>query len=103
MAVPGVSGAGVNLVVHGAAGTITVPDSVLLQIASSAAERVDGVRVRRRRAIDVDARTVKLGLAARRGEALPSLGARVQEEVAGALKAMCGLDVAVDVAIEELT
>jgi uncharacterized alkaline shock family protein YloU len=93
----------VSLVLPGATGTITVPEAVLLQIASSAAEGVDGVRVRRRRTIDLDARTVKLTLAARRGEALASLGARVQEEVVGALKAMCGLDLTVDVAIEELT
>lgn len=102
MAASGLAGVGMSLVVQGATGTITVPDAVLLQIASRAAEGVDGVRVRRRRAIDVDARTVKLGLTARRGEPLTSVGARVQEEVAAVLQAMCGLDLTVDVAIEEL-
>jgi hypothetical protein len=97
------AGADVSLVLPGAAGTITVPEAVLLHIASTAAENVDGVRVRRRRTIDLDARTVKLAVATRRGEALASLGARVQEEVGGALRAMCALDLTVDVAIEELT
>jgi uncharacterized alkaline shock family protein YloU len=103
MALRAMPGVDVNLVLSGAAGMITVPDGVLLQIASTAAESVDGVRVRRRRTIDLDARVVKLAVAARRGQALASLGVRVQEQVAGSLKGMCGLDLTVDVAIEELT
>jgi uncharacterized alkaline shock family protein YloU len=91
-----------SLVIEGAGGTITVPDSVLLQIASRAAESVEGVRVRRRRTIDVDAATVHLELTARRGEPLVSLGERAQEAVASALERMCGLDLTVDVAIEVL-
>jgi uncharacterized alkaline shock family protein YloU len=93
----------VSLVVQGASGTITVPGAVLGDIAARAAESVDGVRVRRRRSVDVEARTVKLGLAARRGEPLTSVGERVQEEVAAAFQAMCGVDLTVDVKIEELT
>jgi uncharacterized alkaline shock family protein YloU len=91
-----------SLVLQGSSGTITVPDSVLLQIATRAAESVDGVRVRRRRAIDVEARTVRLELAAGRGEPLASVGARVQETVAATMQAMCNLELTVDVAIEEL-
>ena len=92
-----------SLVVQGASGTITVPDTVLAEIATRAAESVDGVRVRRRRSVDVEARTVKLGVAARRGDALRSVGERVQEHVAAAFRTMCGLEVTVDVGIEELT
>ena len=88
---------------QGQGGTITVPNAVLAEIASRAAESVDGVRVRRRRSVDLEARTVKLGLAARRGEPLSSVGERVQEQVAAAFRTMCGLDLTVDVAIEELT
>ena len=92
-----------TLVVEGAAGTISIPDSVLVAIAVRAAEGVEGLRVRRRRTIDLDARVVRLAVAARRGdEPLADLGRRVQEEVVRALKATCGLDVKVDVAIGEL-
>ena len=90
------------LVLTGPHGTITVPDSVLLEIATRAAEGVDGLRVRRKRTIDVEARVVRLELTAARGEPLVAQGERVQEAVAAALKQTCGLDVAVDVAFEEL-
>jgi uncharacterized alkaline shock family protein YloU len=92
----------VNLVVRGAGGTITVPAAVLAEIATRAAEGVEGVRVRRRRSFDVETATVTLGIAAGRGDALTSVGERVQEQVATTVSAMCGLDVTVDVAIEEL-
>jgi len=92
----------VSLVVQRGSGTITVPGAVLAEIAARAAEGVEGVRVRRRRAVDVDARTVKLGVVAGRGEPLLSVARRVQEQVAAAFRTMCGLDVTVDVAIEEL-
>ena len=91
-----------SLVVQGESGTITVPDAVLAEIASRAAESVEGVRVRRRRSVDIEARTVTLGLAAHRGEPLTSVGERVQDEVAAAFRTMCDLDLTVDVAIEEL-
>ncbi len=91
-----------NLVVRETGGTVTVPEAVLEEIASRAAESVDGVRVRRRRTVDVEAGTVTLGIAAGRGDALTSVGERVQEQVATAIRGMCGLDVTVDVAIEEL-
>jgi uncharacterized alkaline shock family protein YloU len=92
----------VSLVVQGGNGTITVPGAVLAEIAARAAEGVDGVRVRRRRTVDVEARIVKLGLSAGSSEPLLSVGRRVQEQVATAFRTMCGLDVTVDVAIEEL-
>jgi uncharacterized alkaline shock family protein YloU len=87
----------------GPSGTITVPGAVLSEIAARAAESVDGVHVRRRRSVDVEGRAVKLGLAARRGDALTSVGEHVQAQVAAAFRTMCGLDLTVDVAIEELT
>jgi uncharacterized alkaline shock family protein YloU len=93
----------VSLVIPSENGTVTVPESVLLQIAVRAAEGVEGVRVRRRRSVDVEARAVRLELAARRGQVLPEAGAAVQEAVAAALRTMCGLDVRVDVAFEELS
>ena len=90
------------LVLNGPNGTITVPDSVLVGIASRAAESVDGLRVRRKRSVDVEARLVRLELSAERGEPLVAQGERAQEAVAAALKQACDLDVAVDLAFEEL-
>ncbi len=91
-----------SLVLTSESGTVTVPEGVLVEIAARAADGVDGVRVRRRRTIDLDARVVRLSVAARRGEPLVELAERVQAEVAAALKAMCGIDATVDVAIGEL-
>ena len=87
---------------NGPNGTITVPDSVLLGIASRAVEGVDGLRVRRKRSLDVESRVVRLELSAERGEPLVSQGQRAQDAVADALQSTCGLDVAVDVTFEEL-
>jgi hypothetical protein len=89
-------------------GTIAVPAATLARIVVRAAERADGARVRRpRRGVDVDVSggtaTVTLRLAARYGTVLPELAETVQQEVAGALEQMCGLEIrTVDVAIEEL-
>ena len=91
-----------TLLLNGPHGTITVPDSVLVQIASRAAESVDGLHVRRKRSVDVESRVVRLELAAQRGEPLVAQGERAQEAVAAALRQACDLDVAVDVAFEEL-
>jgi uncharacterized alkaline shock family protein YloU len=97
-----------ELVLTEPAGTISVPSATLARIVTRAAERVDGARVRRpRRSVDVDvtgsSATVSLRLAARHGSALPGLAEAVQHEIAGALAAMCELDVRrVDVSIEEL-
>jgi uncharacterized alkaline shock family protein YloU len=92
----------VSLVLNDTSGTVTVPESVLLQIVARAAESVDGARVRRRRSIDVEARVVRLELTARRDQPLRPLAERVQAAVADALAAMCALDVRVDVDVEEL-
>lgn len=91
-----------TFVVAGKDGTITVPDAVLVGIAVRAAERVEGIRVRRRRAIDLDEGVVRLSVAARRGEPLVELAERAQEQVATALKEMLGIDARVEIAIGEL-
>ena len=92
-----------TLVVSTEQGTVTVPDGVLVGIAVRAAESVGGIRVRRRRAVDVDAHVVRLAVAAGRGEPLVELAGLAQAAVAEALKTMCGIDARVDVAIGELT
>ena len=92
-----------SLVFESGAGTVTIPESTLVQIAVGAAESVDGVRVRRKRDVDIEARSVRLDLTvAAGGNPLIAVGASVQTAVAGALRRMCGLDLTVDVAIEEL-
>ena len=92
-----------TLVRENARGTVTIPDSVLLQVVTRAAETVDGVRVRRKRSVDVESRAVRLEVTARRGEPLVPLAERVQEEVASALAAVCGLDASrVDVTIDDV-
>jgi uncharacterized alkaline shock family protein YloU len=91
-----------SLVLTSERGTVTVPEGVLVEIAARAAEVVDGIRVRRRRTIDLEARAVRLSVAVRRGEPLVELAERVQAEVAAALKAMCGIDATVEIAIGEL-
>ena len=84
-------------------GTVTIPESVLLAIAVRAAESVDGVHVRRKRSVDVEANAVRLEVEAPRATPLPQVGAAVQDAVAAALESMCGLAaVRVDVAVEEL-
>ena len=84
------------------AGTVVVPDGVLLDIAVRAAESGGGVRVRRRRAIDLEAGIVRLSVAARRGQPVFEAAGRAQEDVAEALRTMCALDTRVDVHVGEL-
>ena len=97
-----------DLVIDGDDGTITVSGAVVGAVVQTAAERVAGARVRRRRrGVDVTfadgGAHVQLELAARYGAVLPELARTVQEEVAAALAEACDVDVAaVDVAIEEL-
>ena len=91
-----------TLVMGGNAGSITVPDAVLVGIAVRAAESVDGVRVRRRRTIDLDEHVVRLAVATRRGEPIVALCERAQDEVASALKQMCGIEARVELAVGEL-
>jgi uncharacterized alkaline shock family protein YloU len=92
----------VSHVVTTPAGTLTVPDSVLLEIAVRAAEGSGGVRVRRRRTIDLEAGVVRLSVATRRGEPIRELAERAQEDVAEALRSMCALEARVDVFVGEL-
>ena len=97
-----------GLVVPGEGGTVSVTPGALTQIVVAAAESVAGARLRRRRrGLDVtiaDGRArVQLELAARYGLMLPELARDVQERVAEALGAMCGVEVErVDVSVEEL-
>jgi len=81
---------------------ITVTDSALSQIVASAAEQVEGVRVRRRGVTLQDDR-VEISLAARYGTVLPDAARDVQERIAGALAKMCGLEVRVDVSVDEVS
>jgi uncharacterized alkaline shock family protein YloU len=90
-------------VVSNEMGTITVPDAVLESIATRAAEDVEGVRVRRRRTVDVEGGVVRLAVSVRRGEPIVAVVSRAQDFVAAALKAMCGIDLAVDVAVGDLS
>jgi uncharacterized alkaline shock family protein YloU len=92
----------VTLVLATEGGIVSVPDAVVVGIAVRAAEAVDGIRVRRRRTIDLDARVVRLSVAAERGEPLLELAERAQERVAATLKAMCGIETTVDIRVREL-
>ena len=89
-------------------GAIRVEGDALAALVVAAAERVDGVRVRRpRRGLDVavaEGRVrVELELAGRYGASLPGLARDVQAGVAAALRDATSLEVeAVDVSIEEL-
>ena len=90
----------------GERGSITVTASALNDLVIRAAESVDGAEVRRgRRRLDVEVAeghaNVRLELSARFGVVLPPLARQVQERVAAALTAMCGVEVdAVDVSVE---
>jgi uncharacterized alkaline shock family protein YloU len=87
-------------------GTVTVTDAALAQIVHSAAEQVDGVRVRRRQTaivMEEEGARIELVLAVAFGRILPDAARAVQERVSSALGTMCGVTVsAVDVIVEEL-
>ena len=91
-----------TLVIEAAAGSISVPDSTLIAIAVAAAERVEGVRVLRRRSVDLEDPVVRLVLAARRGMSLFELGEAALNEVADSLASMCGIEARVEITIGEL-
>jgi uncharacterized alkaline shock family protein YloU len=82
--------------------TVTITDAALAQIVVGAAEQVEGARVRKRRGVQPQDGRVTLWLAAPYGTILPELAREVQDRVATTLRQMCGLDVQVDVTIEEL-
>jgi uncharacterized alkaline shock family protein YloU len=95
-------------VIVGPRGAIRIEGDALAALVVTAAELVDGARVRRpRRGLDVavaDGRVrVELELAARYGTVLPGLAGEVQSRIASALRGSTGLEIdAVDVSIEEL-
>jgi uncharacterized alkaline shock family protein YloU len=97
-----------SFVLKEAHGTITITPSALAGLVVSAAETVDGARVRRgRRRLDVDvadgSARVRLELNAPYGIVLPELARDVQARVAEALTTMCRVEVkAVDISVEEI-
>jgi uncharacterized alkaline shock family protein YloU len=93
--------------IRGPHGAIRIDGDALSALVITAAELVDGARVRRpRRGLDVSVTggraTIELELAARYGTVLPALAREVQERVSTALLGSAGLAAAVDVSIEEL-
>ena len=93
--------------IRGPHGAIRIEGDALSALVITAAELVDGARVRRpRRGLDVsvtgERATIELELAARYGTVLPALAREVQESVSAALLGSAGLAAAVDVSIEEL-
>jgi uncharacterized alkaline shock family protein YloU len=89
-------------------GSVAVTDAALAQIVTQAAEAVDGARLRKGRrrlvlALEAGHARAELELTVAYGRVLPEVAREVQERVAEALHAMCGLVVdAVDVSVEEL-
>jgi uncharacterized alkaline shock family protein YloU len=87
---------------------VRITDTALSQIVTTAAESVDGARVRRpKRRVEIavadGSARVELELIAPFGAPLQELGGAVQERVAAALRTMCGLEpAAIDVSVEEL-
>ena len=92
----------------GPLGRIELPGATLAALVATAAEQVEGARVRRpRRGLDVSVEDgtarIELELAAPYGSVLPGLARSVQTSVAAAVTQATGLEVAaVDVSIEEL-
>jgi uncharacterized alkaline shock family protein YloU len=95
-----------SYVMPGDRGSVTVSASALNELVLRAAESVGGAEVRRgRRRLDIEVADghaqVRLELSARYGVVLPTLAREVQDRVADALTAMCGVEVdAVDVSVE---
>ena len=93
--------------ISGPHGEIRIEGDALSGLVITAAERVEGARVRRpRRGLDVSVTDgtakVELELAARYGVVLPTVAREVQSSVAAALLSSAGLPAAIDVSIEEL-
>jgi uncharacterized alkaline shock family protein YloU len=81
---------------------ITVTDAALAQIVVTAAEQVDGVRVRKRKGFEPQEGRIALSLAVPYGAVLPEAARDVQARVVAALQTMCELQVAVDVSFDEV-
>ena len=93
--------------IRGPHGPIRIEGDALAALVITAAELVEGARVRRpRRGLDVSVTDgtarVELELAARYGTVLPSVAREVQSSVAAALLSSAGLPAVVDVSVEEL-
>ena len=93
--------------IRGPHGSIRIEGDALSALVVTAAELVEGARVRRpRRGLDVSGTDgtaqIELELAARYGTVLPSVAREVQTNVAAALLTSAGLAAKVDVSIEEL-
>ena len=93
---------------HDERGSVSVTEGALQQILTQAVESVEGVRLRkgrRRMALELDGGRARaeLGLRVEYGRVLPDVARAVQESVADALTAMCGVsEASVDVTVEEL-
>ena len=93
---------------HDDRGSVSVTEGALQQILTQAVESVEGARLRkgrRRMALELEGGRARAELALRveYGCVLPDVARAVQESVADALIAMCGVSAAtVDVAVEEL-
>ncbi len=87
---------------------IRIADAALSHVVVTAAESVDGVRIRRPKrdvelAVEGARAHVGIELVAQHGRSLADVGRGVQEQVGTALRTMCGLEAtAVDVTIAEL-
>jgi len=97
------------LVLDGAGGSITVSPGALTRLVVRAAETVDGATVRRpRRSVEVahggGRASVSFELAVHHGRVASETARTVQERVAAAVVATCGLEVErVDVSVEEIS
>jgi uncharacterized alkaline shock family protein YloU len=91
-----------NLVLQHVTGTVTVPTSTLVEIAVSAAQQVEGVRVLRRRSVELEPAQVRLTIAARPDRPLLEAAQQAQGAVADALEAMCDLRAQVEITVGEL-
>jgi uncharacterized alkaline shock family protein YloU len=95
-----------RLEIDGPQGSICVTPAALTRLVASAAEGVEGARLRRRRlelSIEDGRARASLGVRAPYGVPLQELARSVQERVGAALEQMCGLEIeTVDVIVEEL-
>jgi uncharacterized alkaline shock family protein YloU len=91
-----------NLVLAHDAGSVTVPTSTLVEIAVSAAQQVEGVRVLRRRSVELDPPRVRLTIAAGGERPLVEVAQEAQEAVVEAIAAMCDLRAQVEITVGEL-
>ena len=97
-----------RVLVAGDGGSVRVSEAALVQLVDGAVSSVEGARLRKRRRLSLelaDGRArAELEISAAYGSVLPDVARAVQEQVAAAFTATCGVEVdAVDVAVVELT